>query len=106
MIRNIFAPTGFGPDDIEVQVSELLVATADHSDEGIDRSIGEVLKLLRERMGMDVVFVSEFTNGQRVFRKVEQAPGVKVIAEGEGAPLEQSWCQQVVDGQIKVDTAL
>ena len=30
--RNPFAPTGFGPDDIEVQVSELLVATADQSD--------------------------------------------------------------------------
>ena len=100
MSRNIFAPTGFGPEDIEVKVSELLVATADHSDAALDRSISEVLKLLRERMGMDVVFVSEFTNGQRVFRKVEQAPGVNVINEGESAPLEQSWCQLVVDGRM------
>ena len=36
---------GFGPDDIEVQVSELLVATADQSDAELDQSIGEVLKL-------------------------------------------------------------
>ena len=34
-----FAPTGFGPEDIEVQVSELLVATADSSDAELDRSI-------------------------------------------------------------------
>lgn len=100
MNRNPFAPTGFGPDDIEVQVSELLVATADHSDAALDSSIGEVLKLLRERMGMDVVFVSEFVDGQRVFRNVAQAPGVNVIGEGQGEPLEQSWCQRVVDGRL------
>lgn len=98
--RNPFAPTGFGPDDIEVQVSELLVATADQSDAELDQSIGEVLKLLRERMGMDVVFVSEFVDGQRVFRKVSQAPGVDLLAAGQGEPLEQSWCKRVVDGRL------
>jgi GAF domain-containing protein len=98
--RNPFAPTGFGPDDIEVQVSELLVATADQSDAELDQSIGEVLNLLRERMGMDVVFVSEFVDGQRVFRKVSQAPGVDLLAEGQGEPLEQSWCKRVVDGRL------
>lgn len=100
MNRNLFAPTGFGPEDIDVQVSELLVATADQSDEQLDRSIGEVLRLLRERMGMDVVFVSEFVDGRRVFRKVAQAPGVQAIEEGAGAPLEESWCQHVVQGRL------
>jgi GAF domain-containing protein len=100
MNRNPFAPTGFGPDDIEVRVSELLVATADQSDAELDRSIGEVLKLLRERMGMDVVFVSEFVDGRRVFRNVEQAPGVDLLSAGQGEPLEQSWCQRVVDGRL------
>ncbi len=100
MNRHPFAPTGFGPDDIEVRVSELLVATAEHSDAALDHSIGEVLRLLRERMGMDVVFVSEFVDGQRVFRHVAQAPGVDLLAEGQGEPLEQSWCQRVVDGRL------
>lgn len=100
MNKNLFAPTGFRTDDIDVKVSELLVATADRSDAELDRSIGEVLKLLRERMGMDVVFVSEFTQGRRVMRKVEQGPSVQVIAEGDSAPLEQSWCQRVVDGRL------
>lgn len=100
MKRNIFAPTDFGEDSLMVQVSEMLVATADHSDDLLDRSIGEVLKLLRERLAMDVVFVSEFVDGQRVFRRVAQAPGVNVIAEGDGAPLEQSWCKRVVDGRL------
>lgn len=100
MKRNPFAPTGFGPEDIEVQVSELLVATADESDAELDHSIGEVLKLLRVRMGMDVVFVSEFVEGRRVFRNVSQAPGVNLLTPGEGEPLEQSWCQRVVDGRL------
>ncbi|AOS79554.1 MULTISPECIES: GAF domain-containing protein [Hydrogenophaga] len=100
MKRNLFAPTDFGPDSIDVQVSELLVATSDQSDVELDHSIGEVLRLLRERLHMDVVFVSEFVDGQRVFRRVEQSPGVNVIAEGEGAPLEESWCQRVVDRRL------
>lgn len=100
MKRNPFAPTDFGPDSLEVQVSELLVATADQTDAELDASIGEVLRLLRERLQMDVVFVSEFVDGRRVFRQVEQGPGVSVIAVGEGAWLEEAWCQRVVDGRL------
>lgn len=91
---------GYGPDDLTVQITELLVATSDTSDELIDQSISEVLRVLRERMRMDVVFVSEFTDGQRVFRHVSQAPDSPVIGEGGSEPLERSWCQRVVDGRL------
>jgi len=87
-------------DDILVQVSELLVATADTSDASIDSSIGEVLRLLRDRMSMDVVFVSEFVDGQRVVRQVEQSKGTDVLAPGYSEPLEESWCKRVVDGRL------
>lgn len=96
----LYKDLGYEPDDLDVQVSELLVATADGSDELIDDSVGEVLSLLRERMKMDVVFVSEFTNGQRVFRRVDALPAHQVISAGEGGPLEESWCQRVVDGRL------
>lgn len=89
-----------GADAFEVKVSELLVATVDESDRMIDNSVPQVLKLLRDHMKMDVVFVSEFTGGQRVFRHVEQAQGNEVIAEGGADPLEASWCQRVVDGRL------
>src|SRR6476619_799702 len=36
-----------------------------------DRAIHEVLSMLRERLGMDVVFVRHFNDGQRRFRVVE-----------------------------------
>lgn len=89
----------FEPDDLSVKVSELLVATADGADDMIDNSVHEVLKLLRERLRMDVVFVSEFIDGRRVFQKVECA-GRQVIAEGGSDPVEESWCMRVVDGRM------
>jgi hypothetical protein len=97
------APTMFqdyDADDLQVKVSELLVATADHADELVDRQVQDVLRLLRERLGMDVVFVSEFTGGQRMFRYVDHLPGATPVRAGEGNPLEESWCQRVVDGRL------
>ncbi|WP_186510937.1 GAF domain-containing protein [Caenimonas sedimenti] len=89
----------YDPDDLQVRVAELMVATADESDAHLDGCIHDVLKLLRAKMKMDVVFVSEFTGGQRVFRQVEQGPEA-LLAEGAGDPIEESWCQRVVDGRL------
>lgn len=90
---------GYRPEDLTVQVTELLVATADETDELVDESVSQVLRLLRERMKMDVVFVSEFTDGQRVMRQVA-AGDPPVVKPGDSAPLEASWCQRVVDGRL------
>lgn len=91
---------GYEPDDLMVKVTDLMVATADESDAEIDTSVLEVLRLLREKMQMDVVFVGEFTEGQRIFRGVDSAPDHAVLAVGQGNPLEESWCQRVVDGRM------
>lgn len=90
----------FNPDDLSVRVSELLVATADESDELIDSAVTDVLSLLRERLAMDVVFVSEFLDGQRVFRYVEAQDSSNVPTVGDGDPLETTWCQRVVNGRL------
>lgn len=91
---------GFDPDDLSITVSELLVATADASDELLDTAVSEVLALLRDRLKMDVVFVSEFVNGERVFRYVDAPEGAPVMSPGYANPLEETWCQRVVDGRI------
>lgn len=90
----------YAPDAFEVKVSELLVATAEQGDALIDRSVPDVLRLLREHLQMDVVFISEFVDGQRVYRRVDAAPGRDVIRAGESDPLEQTFCQRVVDGRL------
>lgn len=91
---------GFDPQDLNITVSELLVATADASDELLDSAVSEVLALLRDRLKMDVVFVSEFVNGERVFRYVDAPQDRPMMAPGDSNPLEETWCQRVVDGRI------
>jgi GAF domain-containing protein len=91
---------GFNPAALSVQVSEMLVATADGSDDMIDSAVTEMLQLLRQRLAMDVVFVSEFVDGQRVFRYVDTPQNKPVIPVGHSDPLEQTWCQRVVDGRL------
>lgn len=88
------------PSALSVHISELLVATAESSDPGIDRAVTTVLRLLREQLRMDVVFVSEFADGQRVFRFVDSAPDAPSVPVGGADPLEASYCQRVVDGRL------
>ena len=90
----------YEPEDLEVQVSELLLATADHSDELIDESVRKVLHELRQHLRMEVIFVSEIRNGQRMFKHVDTAPGKELITTGGGGPLEESFCQCVLDGML------
>lgn len=82
----------------KVRVSEIHMATADYTDETIDKVVSDTLKQLRKELNVDVVFVSEFFNGKRIFRYVD-APS-SVICEGESDNLEESWCKFMVDGHI------
>ena len=74
----VFHDPDYAPDAFEVKISELLVATPEGSDALIDASVSEVLRLLREHLKMDVVFVSEFVDGRRVFRRVDTSPESRV----------------------------
>ena len=84
---------------LDVKISELLVATSDSYDTALDRQITDVLLLLRKQLRMDVVFVSEFVDGQRVFRFVDGGEALGLHA-GDAAPLEESYCEQVVKGRM------
>lgn len=58
------------------------------------------LRGAREFLRMDVAFISEFTEGERVFRYVDSAWGVCPVARGGSDPLEDTYCQRVVDGRL------
>ena len=90
----------FGADELTVTISELLVATADSSDPLLDDSVSQLLHTMRQRMAMDVVFVSEFVDGQRMFRYVDASPDAPEILAGDSSPLEESVCQRVVEGRV------
>jgi EAL domain-containing protein (putative c-di-GMP-specific phosphodiesterase class I) len=63
-------------------------------------TVAQALRSVRELLGMRVAFVSEFSEGQRVFRYIDSEPGYAPIAVGGSDPLEESYCQRVVDGRL------
>jgi GAF domain-containing protein len=91
---------GADQDPWLAQLAGMLVATADYGDAALDASVQRVLATLRSKMRMDVVFVSKFEDGRRVFKLVDAAPGFDAVQPGGSDPLEQSWCHHIVSGRL------
>lgn len=60
----------------------------------------ESLSSIRRHLGMDVAFISQFLDGRRFFRAVDSEGDVASIEVGGSDPLEDSYCQRVVDGRL------
>ena len=90
----------YAPDALEVSVTELIVTSADQSDDLVDDTVRQVLHDLRENLKMDVIFISEIRDGKRMFKHVDNKPGCDLIATGGGSRLEESFCQCVLDGRL------
>lgn len=58
------------------------------------------LSSLRRHLDMDFGFISEFKDGYRVFKFVDSKDLNPPIAVGDSHPLENSYCQRVVDGRL------
>lgn len=65
-----------------------------------DRILHDALKSVREIFNMQVAFISKFENGYRTFSHVDSQPGFRPIKPGDSNPLEESYCQRVVDGRL------
>ncbi len=85
---NTLAIPGFTPSNAEV------------TDATIRDNLSVALRAIRTHLGMTVAFVSEFTDGQRVFRYVDSALGDAPIRVGQAEPLDETYCQRVVDGRL------
>lgn len=65
------------------------------------RPLVSFLDQMRTALGMDMVFVSEFVDQQRVFRALSIDPGSPLrVRPGESDPLVETYCRQIVDGTI------
>jgi GAF domain-containing protein len=62
--------------------------------------IESLLSLVRENLQMDVAFVSEFAGDQLVFRALEGDGRSFGWREGEGFPLDESYCKRVLEGRL------
>lgn len=88
-------PASRWPDRPEELLS-LVGPVLEQSEDPIER----VLSLVREHLDMDVAFVSEFTDGRQVFRRVEGDGSSFGLEEGAGITLDQTYCRRMVDGRI------
>jgi response regulator RpfG family c-di-GMP phosphodiesterase len=77
-------------------------------DEGLDR-LGEVsqsptvesaVEAVREVLGMEVAYATEFVDGQQVFQHLTGDGESFGVAEGTTMPLDQTYCQRVLDGRL------
>ena len=63
-------------------------------------SVSDILHAVRTHLKMEVAFVSEFTHGRRIFRYVDSSWPKNPVRVGEGGPLEESYCQRIVEGRM------
>ena len=81
--------------------NQFVVATSDASSDILALVITDLLRDARMLLEMDIVFVSEFVEAQRVIRWVDKAPDAdETIKVGQTNPLEETYCQRVVDGRL------
>ena len=65
-----------------------------------ERRIDQALTVLVEQLGMDVAYVSEFRDGQRVVTHSVSAPGGPVFPVGTMHPVEDTLCHLIVAGDL------
>ena len=87
--------------DVEVRVPNLVVVTADHSDPRVNSSVQEVLKLLRDVKGVDVVFVADMTECGRhlAYGAAPEDPEGHLSSSTDS--LEALWGERVVEGRAQ-----
>lgn len=68
--------------------------------EDVDGFLQQALAAIRTHLDMEVAFISEFAEGQRVFRYVDHGGKPPPISVGGSNPLEDSYCLRVVDGRL------
>lgn len=81
---------------------DLALLGAEHG--STDQMIADILSAVRMQLRMDVAFISEFENGRRTFRhvdiKTKEGDTCQPPRPGLSHPLEESYCQRLVDGRL------
>ena len=68
--------------------------TADHA------AIQQSLETVRETLGMEVAYLSEFVDSRAVFRAVS-APGLEaMIQPSQSMDLREVYCKHIIDGNL------
>lgn len=88
-------------DPFEHELLGVVCATSDTADSPLDRSITDILRLVREHLAMDVVFVARMVNDLNVVTLADSVSD-EMNLEGFSHPRAESLCQRVLDGRLPV----
>jgi EAL domain-containing protein (putative c-di-GMP-specific phosphodiesterase class I) len=70
------------------------------SNETYDVRLNKLLSIIRKHLKMNVAFISEFTDGERVFRFVNSDIENPPMVAGDSDPLEETYCKRIVDNKL------
>lgn len=88
-------------DQLDEIAKAFLVYTADSPPDNTNPSLTGLLKDVRQLLQMDIAFVAEFVEGMCVIRKLDTADIEEHMPKvDQGTPLEESYCQRIVDGRL------
>jgi GAF domain-containing protein len=87
------------PDASNNAAQGMTRATSEASDASLDSSITSILRLVREHLAMDVVFVAHYAGDLNVFTHADTA-SAEVEIKGLSEARTASFCQRVLDGRL------
>ena len=88
------------PEEATERRGPFSVLEFESSNMTISEMLAEALHAVRLHLDMDVAFIGEFREGQRIFRYVDGRASPLPIAENTGSPLDETYCQRLVDGRL------
>ena len=74
--------------------------TSERASERIPETIEWILEAAREELGMEVAFVSEFTQQRMVLRKLAGEAESFGWKEDESVPVDDTFCRLLLEGHI------
>ncbi|MBE9158192.1 EAL domain-containing protein [Nodosilinea sp. LEGE 06152] len=96
--KSIFDSTAT-PSNLSL-IPYLFLSASSSGNGSIDEVVIDALCAIRLHFDMEVAFVAEFVEGRRRFRYIDSSLENTPIAVGDSDPLEESYCQRVVDGRL------
>ena len=66
----------------------------------VNNKLNKLLSIVREHLGMEVAFISQFINNTRVFKTVDAKDNISPININDSDPINETYCAKIVDNEL------